>query len=137
MSPDSAAAESPSTENPSAERHSTVQVPFDPAKPPTTIDVLKNLKVEEFKPDNLSRLPCLKKSMLYGLAAGSSMGLVRFAVKRSPRSAGDWAMATFAVVAVSSWEFCRFQRRLVQKQMDALVNTNEAEGPSAAKSMPQ
>ncbi|KAJ3219870.1 hypothetical protein HK099_004550 [Clydaea vesicula] len=83
-------------------------------------DVIKDIHAADFKPSNFLSMPCSKKALLYGVAAGSSIGLIRFYVSQRLRSAGHFAVFTFAGVSILSWEYCRYQRRLVQIELDKM-----------------
>ncbi|KAJ3123600.1 Karyopherin transporter [Nowakowskiella sp. JEL0407] len=50
-------------------------VPFtyDPSKPPSTLEVIKNLSYEDFMFSNFSQLPCVRKSLVYAAGAGLSL----------------------------------------------------------------
>ncbi|KAJ3093098.1 hypothetical protein HK102_009530 [Quaeritorhiza haematococci] len=97
-------------------------------KQPGVVDVIKNIKMEEFKVGNVMQLPCSKKALIYGSGAGLSIGVARYALTRSLKSSGNWAFIAFAAISVSSWEYCRFQRRIVQQQL-----RNMSEPPSKAE----
>ncbi|KAI8817562.1 uncharacterized protein EV422DRAFT_570609 [Fimicolochytrium jonesii] len=87
---------------------------FDPSKPPSFVDVVKGIEAEEFKLANVTKSPCAVKGLLYGIGAGDDQSPGR------ALSAGNWGFMTFGVVSTISWEFCRYQRRVVQQQLDAM-----------------
>ncbi|RKO92476.1 hypothetical protein BDK51DRAFT_12167, partial [Blyttiomyces helicus] len=74
----------------------------------------------EFKLDNVARLPCTLQSTLQGVAGGTIVGAVRYFATGRYVSAGNWGFSSFAGIAMISWEFCRYQRRIVQQQMDQI-----------------
>ncbi|KAI9341261.1 hypothetical protein DFJ73DRAFT_843894 [Zopfochytrium polystomum] len=91
--------------------------PFDPSKKPTYADAIKSLKLKDLAPENVARLPCARNALLYGIGTGLGIGTARFLATRRPRTSGNWAILSFAVTAVASWEVCRLQRRVVQEEM--------------------
>ncbi|KAI9102445.1 hypothetical protein DFS34DRAFT_609177 [Phlyctochytrium arcticum] len=86
-------------------------------------DVVKDIKPAELKWDNIIKVPCSSKALLTGIATGTLIGLTRYTVKRGGlRSAGNWGVLSFAGTSMITWEFCRYQRKVVQQQLDAMAN---------------
>lgn len=89
-----------------------------PTKPDSTLDTaIQNISLSDFTPTNLLSLACAQKSLLYGSLGGLSVGLIRFFATRRIKSSGNWAVGVFAVVGVANWEFCRLQRRVVDREL--------------------
>ncbi|KAJ3180117.1 Cytochrome c oxidase assembly protein cox20, mitochondrial [Irineochytrium annulatum] len=103
--------------------------------PPSVVDVAKTIKLEDFKLDNVGKVPCNINSTLYGLSAGGLVAGSRYFFRRNAMSAGSWGMVTFGVVAMASWELCRFQRKVVREQMSALAASRHGQ-PRGAPELP-
>ncbi|TPX33359.1 hypothetical protein SmJEL517_g03724 [Synchytrium microbalum] len=113
---------------------------FDRSAPISPLEEMKasklcsrRIRAEELKWSNLKKVPCVQKALLYGSLAGLSVGISRYARIRSIRSAGNWAVIATGLVSVGSWEFCRFQRRLV---LDQLARTTVEDNVNAKAALP-
>ncbi|TPX40418.1 hypothetical protein SeMB42_g06010 [Synchytrium endobioticum] len=96
----------------------------------SVLDEMKKINPEELKWANLRKVPCVTKSLLYGSLAGAAVGISRYVRVRSIRSTGNWAILATGLVSIGSWEFCRFQRRLVLNQLARVtVEDHEASLP--------
>ncbi|KAL3900501.1 MAG: hypothetical protein SGCHY_001295 [Lobulomycetales sp.] len=78
---------------------------------------IANIRFSDFAPSSFLNLACSKKALLYGGLAGTTIGVTRFMITRRIKTSGNYALLAFSLVAASSWEFCRFQRRIVQEQL--------------------
>ncbi|KAJ1562695.1 Cytochrome c oxidase assembly protein cox20, mitochondrial [Cladochytrium tenue] len=96
-------------------------VPFDPARPPSYADGIKSVRLQDLRLDRVARMPCARDALLYGIGTGLAVGSARFLASRRPRSAGNWAIATFALTTLASWEVCRLQRRVVQVELERVT----------------
>ncbi|EIE78324.1 hypothetical protein RO3G_03028 [Rhizopus delemar RA 99-880] len=47
---------------------------------PSFVDALKTIKLEDFK--EVNKIPCSRNALLYGMAAGVTIGAIRFMSKR-------------------------------------------------------
>ncbi|TPX58895.1 hypothetical protein PhCBS80983_g02846 [Powellomyces hirtus] len=95
-------------------------IAFDPSKKPTFLEIAQGITPDEFKLDNVAKAPCSRKALLYGIGGGSAVAITRLVVTRRPLSSGNWGIATFGAISMLSWEFCRYQRRVVQEQLEAM-----------------
>ncbi|KAF9779655.1 hypothetical protein BJ322DRAFT_372947 [Thelephora terrestris] len=50
-------------------------------------------------------MPCVRSSLLTGIASGVGVGVIR------PFVASNWAMATFLVISTGSWMLCQKTKR--------------------------
>ncbi|KAJ3114224.1 Cytochrome c oxidase assembly protein cox20, mitochondrial [Phlyctochytrium bullatum] len=127
---------SPSSDAPSeapAQSGKSVEVLFDPTKEQGVWDILKNLKWQEFSLDNVAKMPCSRSALLYGLSAGTTVGLTRYLLRRNGRSAGNWGVLTFGTVSVAYWELCRLQRRVMHEQLASMSASDRARIAAAAQ----
>ncbi|KAI8806928.1 hypothetical protein BJ742DRAFT_814842 [Cladochytrium replicatum] len=85
---------------------------------------LKNLSTNDFRVENMTKMPCLQQASIYGVSTGLSMGAIRYVVTRNVRSTGNWGFLTFGIISMVSWEYCRFQRKLIQLQFEMISAAN-------------
>jgi len=55
---------------------------------------------------HLGEVPCARKSLLSGIASGVGIGVIR-GINVGPFVASNWAIGTFLVVSVGTWQVCR------------------------------
>lgn len=98
-------------------------VPFDPSKPPSLWSTFTSLRLDDLVQSH--RLPCLKNALLTGWIAGIGIGFVRYVatpkLSRSLSKSVNWGLGSFGLTAALSWEYCRYQRRLMQIQLDNMA----------------
>ncbi|KAJ2388795.1 hypothetical protein GGI05_003682, partial [Coemansia sp. RSA 2603] len=58
----------------------------------------------------LKEEPCAREGLLYGIGSGVGVGFLHFVRNGRPLSAGNWAIGTFAVVAIAAKKLCHYQR---------------------------
>ena len=85
-----------------------------------TQSALSHISPNDFLPSNLSKIVCLQKSFLYASFSASSVFAINYSLYRSFYRAGRWGVASFVLVAVANYENCRYQRRLVQDQLNKM-----------------
>jgi len=56
----------------------------------------------------MGNLPCTRNSLLAGIAGGLGVGFIR-SMNTKMIYAGNWAVVTFALVSLTSWNICRSQ----------------------------
>ncbi|KAI8927655.1 hypothetical protein BC831DRAFT_451730 [Entophlyctis helioformis] len=103
-----------------------------PQGPPTLADAASRISWSDLSWEGIKKLPCAPQALLTGLMAGSLLGVVRFSVTRRLRSAANWGMFAFAGSSAVSWEFCRFQRKVVAQQLDFITKEQEERSRKAA-----
>ncbi|RGB25242.1 hypothetical protein C1646_772013 [Rhizophagus diaphanus] len=81
--------------------------------------VLKNLSLNDFK--NIGKIPCARKSFLYGIGGGTTIGALRFLQKGSVLSASNWAVGSFCMISIGTWEYCRYKRQLQNEKLKIVV----------------
>lgn len=84
------------------------------------IDIANTLTWTDFSPENVLKMPCARKSLFYGLMGGLSLGIVRFYVTKQAVTALNWGVGSFGGISLLNWEWCRYQRRIIQLQLDAI-----------------
>jgi len=57
---------------------------------------------------NMGNIPCTRNSLLAGIASGLGVGFIR-SMNTKMIYAGNWAVVTFALVSITSWNICRSQ----------------------------
>jgi hypothetical protein len=108
---------------------------FDPTQGPTVSGTLQNLRFEDFL--NSTRLPCLQNAFLTGWIAGLGSGVLHYLRFKRLRSASNWGVVLFGLGSSLSWEYCRYQRRLMQIQLDNMaVELNQKKASSSPDSSP-
>ncbi|KAH6582572.1 hypothetical protein BASA61_008472 [Batrachochytrium salamandrivorans] len=88
---------------------------------PTVLDAASRITWKDLSIDSVLRLPCSVQSITTGIALSASVSIVRYITTRKIRTAANWGILSFTFTSLGSWEFCRFQRRIVARQMEALV----------------
>ncbi|KAI9638956.1 uncharacterized protein MKK02DRAFT_41986 [Dioszegia hungarica] len=65
-------------------------------------DIKKALETIDLKNDfrNIEQIPCIRQSLLSGIAGGAGIGAVRYLASRSPRAGANWAVASFVIVSI-------------------------------------
>lgn len=58
----------------------------------------------------ISTVPCAREGFLYGIGSGIAVGALRLFKGGSGMSAGNWAVGTFAAMAVVSNKLCLYHR---------------------------
>ncbi|GBB94698.1 hypothetical protein RclHR1_00240046 [Rhizophagus clarus] len=81
--------------------------------------VLKNLNWNDFK--NIGKIPCARKSFLYGIGGGTTIGALRFLQKGNVLSASNWAVGSFCMISIGTWEYCRYIRQLQKDKLKIVV----------------
>ncbi|KAJ2226261.1 hypothetical protein IWW45_007537 [Coemansia sp. RSA 485] len=82
----------------------------DEQKPHKTIsDVAKAHRWDDLT-NVLHEEPCAREGLLYGIGTGLGVGLLRFIRTGRGINAGNWAVGTFAAVAVAAKHLCHYQQ---------------------------
>ncbi|PAV17092.1 mitochondrial cytochrome c oxidase 20 [Pyrrhoderma noxium] len=69
---------------------------------------------------HIGEIPCARNSLLLGISAGTGIGFVR-GFNTKPFIAANWAMGTFLVVSVGSWNVCRANIRREREQVRVVM----------------
>jgi len=67
-------------------------------------EATKRLSFSDFS--RISEMPCVRSSLLTGIASGIGVGIIR-GVSARPFVASNWAMSTFLVISTGSWVLCQ------------------------------
>jgi hypothetical protein len=60
------------------------------------------------------------------LAAGVTMGAIRFAIRRAIPTSANWAVASFCGVSVISFEACQIERRQKMEKLRLIVKATDS-----------
>jgi len=109
--------------------------------PLTTGDTWQDVKlaVQSISPiDDIKTVPCMRNSLLAGIGGGVGVGFIR-AMNTKPLNAGHWAIGTFALVSIASWNVCtsnmkreEARMRLIREQFPQRRRQREPEKPAQA-----
>ncbi|KAI0086937.1 hypothetical protein BDY19DRAFT_872670, partial [Irpex rosettiformis] len=86
-------------------------------------EAVKRLSIDDF--NHIGEMPCLRTSLMSGIAAGAGIGIIRSMTLRSNRiGAFHWAFGTFMAISIGTWTMCqksvRDERRRVQVVIEAM-----------------
>ncbi|KAG2174794.1 hypothetical protein INT43_005856 [Umbelopsis isabellina] len=96
---------------------------------PSLSEALKTVKIEDLK--NVPQIPCARNSLLYGIGmyiirekhcGGAGFGAIRFLAKRSVPSAANWAVGSFCLISLISFEMCQIDRRNTVTKLRTKIN---------------
>ncbi|CAG8461973.1 5405_t:CDS:2 [Racocetra persica] len=88
-------------------------------QPSDFAEIMKNLSIDDFK--NVGKMACFRGSLLNGIGGGATIGALRYMLKGSILSASNWAVGSFFLISMGSWEYCRRKRRLQHESMLVVV----------------
>ncbi|KAI1007359.1 hypothetical protein K3495_g856 [Podosphaera aphanis] len=86
---------------------------------PSLVEAIKTVRWQDFK--QVHMYPCTKDSLLVGIAGAFGMGGVRTIFGASIPKAANWAVGTFAIAAVASYEICQAKRNIEKVQIKKVV----------------
>ncbi|KXN81746.1 Cytochrome c oxidase protein 20, mitochondrial [Leucoagaricus sp. SymC.cos] len=69
---------------------------------------------------HITAIPCARESLLAGIAAGAGIGVIR-GFSLTPVKAGNWAVATFAITSIVSWQICQNKIRREREQIASVL----------------
>ncbi|KAK7690293.1 hypothetical protein QCA50_006950 [Cerrena zonata] len=74
-------------------------------------EAFKRVSFDDF--NKIGEIPCARNSLLSGIASGVGIGAVR-AMSTSAFAASNWALGTFVVISLGTWQIC--QKSLLQER---------------------
>eukprot|EP00053_Salpingoeca_punica_P006955 m.64573 g.64573 ORF g.64573 m.64573 type:complete len:116 (+) comp13932_c0_seq7:316-663(+) len=86
--------------------------------------------VQNAKNFEIRKVPCLRDSLLNGIGLATGIALFRFVRTKHIASACNYAVGTFLLTTVGSFEYCRYQRTVRRekiKQTLEILNERERE----------
>ncbi|KAG1057238.1 hypothetical protein G6F46_008826 [Rhizopus delemar] len=92
---------------------------------PSFVDALKTIKLEDFK--EVNKIPCSRNALLYGMAAGVTIGAIRFMSKRIVSTSANWAVGTFCGVSAVSFEMCQMERKQKLEKLRMIVKATDSQ----------
>jgi len=99
-------------------------------------EATKRLSFSDFS--RISEMPCVRSSLLTGIASGVGVGIIR-GVSARPFVASNWAMSTFLVISTGSWMLCQKAKRdeftRIHRVMDSIpartLKKDDGTGPQS------
>nr|CAH7747309.1 unnamed protein product [Callosobruchus chinensis] len=94
---------------------------------------------------DISKIPCFRNSLLYGIGGGIALGLARFMLTSQPVKSTNFAVYSFSLVTMAYWIQCRytysknkFEMMQLQELMrrHTLMEGTEAERMLSSESKP-
>jgi len=80
---------------------------------------------KEHPGDYLQKTPCVRSSLIMGIASGLGVGIAAFMFTKHVKKSCDFAVGSFAVISTGSWGYCSYNRRQQQKNIDMVIKTLE------------
>jgi cytochrome c oxidase assembly protein subunit 20 len=71
------------------------------------------------------RVSCAKEAYLQGIIVGSLIGLIRYGTTKRVMSSCNYAVITFGLASIISWEYCRWNSKEQHKVAKAVVELNQ------------
>ncbi|KAH8687112.1 hypothetical protein BGZ60DRAFT_425039 [Tricladium varicosporioides] len=103
-------------------------------KNPGLTDAIKTVRFEDFK--QVHMYPCVRESLLTGIAGGFGMGGIRALWGAPIPKAANWAVGTFIFASFANYEFCQYRRMLEKSHMKRaveIIDRKKAEKEAEAK----
>ncbi|KAG5951562.1 hypothetical protein E4U53_002816 [Claviceps sorghi] len=82
---------------------------------PTISDAVGMIKPDDFT--NVHNTPCARQGFIAGIAAGTGVGGLKFVLRGNAVKAANWAVGTFILGSMVSYEYCQYLRRAERIQM--------------------
>ncbi|CAH1979815.1 unnamed protein product [Acanthoscelides obtectus] len=76
---------------------------------------------------DISKIPCFRNSLLYGIGGGIAFGLARFMITSQPLRSTNFAVYSFSLVTIAYWIQCRYtysKKRFEMLKMQELMKAN-------------
>ncbi|XP_019870122.1 cytochrome c oxidase assembly protein COX20, mitochondrial [Aethina tumida] len=76
---------------------------------------------------DISKIPCFRNSLLYGMGGGITLGLGHFMFNSRPLSACNFAVYSFSFITLAYWIQCRYQysvNKFEMLKMQELIRQN-------------
>jgi len=86
---------------------------------PSLAEAVKTVRLEDFK--QVHMYPCVRESLLSGIAGAFAVGGVRSLMGTPIARACNWAVGTFCFLGIGSYEFCLQKRKLEKANMKRAV----------------
>nr|CAG8457982.1 15822_t:CDS:10 [Entrophospora candida] len=87
----------------------------NPADHKKSINDNMNLTIEDFK--NIGKIPCARDSFLYGVSGGIGVGAFKYYLQKL----SNWAFGAFSLIAIGSWETCRYKKAKEFKNIKVIL----------------
>ncbi|CAH0554942.1 unnamed protein product [Brassicogethes aeneus] len=66
---------------------------------------------------DISKIPCFRNSLLYGMGGGISLGLGHFMFNSRPLKACNFAVYSFSLITLAYWIQCRYNYSVQKFEM--------------------
>ncbi|KAG6010557.1 hypothetical protein E4U21_005910 [Claviceps maximensis] len=87
----------------------------NPNARPTISEAVGMIKTDDFA--NVHNTPCARQGFITGIAAGAGVGGLKFVLRGNVPKAANWAVGTFILGSMVSYEYCQYLRRAERIQM--------------------
>ncbi|KAG6013955.1 hypothetical protein E4U54_006073 [Claviceps lovelessii] len=87
----------------------------NPNARPTISEAVGMIKTDDFT--NVHNTPCARQGFIAGIAGGAGVGGLKFVLKGNAVKAANWAVGTFILGSMVSYEYCQYLRRAERIQM--------------------
>lgn len=92
---------------------------------------------------DVTKIPCFRNSMLYGIYAGVGLGLVTFLVTSRSRRSMEVALGSYMGTTLAYWSYCRYDHvkqkyaindlKMLLQQKSVTVQETEVSGAKSAE----
>ncbi|KAJ9148527.1 hypothetical protein NKR23_g4940 [Pleurostoma richardsiae] len=82
-------------------------------------EAAKSIKPADFL--QIHQAPCVREGLIAGIGGGSAVGVLRYVLGAPVPKAANWAVGTWAVASILSYEFCQARRRAEREKMKRVV----------------
>ncbi|KXH39992.1 hypothetical protein CSIM01_10823 [Colletotrichum simmondsii] len=86
---------------------------------PSIGEAVKTIKSDDFL--SVTQTPCARDGFLTGIASGAGVGGFRYVFGGSPIKAANWAVGSFLIGCIGSYEYCQMKRRQERVKMKRTV----------------
>ncbi|KZF24566.1 hypothetical protein L228DRAFT_237483 [Xylona heveae TC161] len=83
------------------------------------MEAAKTIQISDFQ--NVHKQPCVRDSLLTGIASGFGLGGVRAVLGAPLPKASNWAVGTFCVMSFAAYEYCQIKRHMELEGMKRAV----------------
>ncbi|RKF80309.1 Cytochrome c oxidase assembly protein cox20, mitochondrial [Golovinomyces cichoracearum] len=86
---------------------------------PSLFEAIRTVRLQDFQ--QVHMYPCAKDGLLVGIASAFGIGGIRAVFGAPIPKAANWAVGSFAVAAIASYELCQAKRSYEKSQIKKIV----------------